>query len=112
MLLQAVFDADVENEGSVLLALRVPTGVSLADGIAYRHGAGDRVGIGLEWQSCDPQRCAALARLSPAEFARLLRGREIIVGYRPLPDSRFLNVPLSLMGLTTAWRQKQACAGE
>lgn len=109
LLVQAVLDDAGGNDGAVVLALRVPTGVRLADGIAYRHSAGDRVGVGLEWQSCDAERCTAMARLSAAEFARLRRGSEIIVGYRPLPESRFLNVPLSLMGLTAAWRQKQAC---
>ena len=112
LLLQAVLDASAAPDGSVVLAMRVPTGASLPDGIAYRHRASDAVAVGLEWQSCDPERCTAMGRLSQAEFGRLMRGREIIVGYRPLPESRLLNVPLSLMGLTAAWRQAQGCRAD
>jgi len=94
---------------AVSLAFQVPNGVSLPDGIAFRHAAADRTGIGLEWQQCDAERCMAAGQISVTEFGRLLAGREITVGYRPLPESRLLNVPLSLLGLTAAWKAAAAC---
>lgn len=108
MLLEAVFSPS-GGDGTVAMALRVPTGVHLPDGIAYRHAASDRVAVGLEWQQCTSSRCTAIALLSASEFGRMLRGREIIVGYRPLPRSRLLNLPLSLLGLTAAWRDVATC---
>ena len=95
-------------DGAVML-VRVPTGVRLSDGIAYRHGPGDTTGVGLAWQDCSPRRCAALAQIDGAELRRLLAGREIHLGYRPTRTAPPLNVPVSLMGLTRTWEQVRAC---
>lgn len=109
LLVEAVLSQPVAVGARVVLALRVPNGVHLPDGIAYRHAASDAVAVGFEWQQCTALRCTAVASISDIEFGRLLRGRQIVVGYRPLPDARLLNVPVSLLGLTAAWREVSAC---
>lgn len=91
------------------LALRVPTGVSLASGIGYRVGAGPL--HDLDWMRCDAALCLALRLLPEDELRAILRGREMLVGFRPLPGSRPLNLPVSLMGVTAGWRALADCAG-
>jgi len=91
------------------LALRVPTGASLASGIGYRVGAGPL--HDLEWMRCDADLCLALRPLPEDELRAILRGREMWVGFRPLPESRPLNLPVSLMGVTAGWRALADCAG-
>ena len=98
-----------QDAGGAILLLRVPTGAFLPDGIAYRHRESDRVAIGLEWQTCDAEFCTALAVVSADEAARLKAGRDITVGYRPLAGSPVLNVPVSLTGLTRAWKEAKVC---
>lgn len=92
------------------IAFRVPIGAYLPDGIAYRHPESPAQAIGLEWQDCGGQTCSAAGRLSPEELARLMKGSEVTVAYRPLPSAPPLNLPLSLMGLTKGWAALQACA--
>lgn len=94
------------------IAMSVPTGADLVSGIAYRHVRGKRTAIGLEWQSCNSSRCTASGKISRKELKRLRRERTVIVGFRPLPNSRLLNVPLSLSGLSRAWRQVGRCGME
>lgn len=108
LLVEVVLRPGLDDE-SVVMALRVPTGAHLPDGIAYRHAASDRTAVGLEWQQCSSDRCTAIAAISADEFSRMLRGRDFVVGYRPLPQARMLNVPVSLLGLTVAWREMAAC---
>lgn len=96
------------ERGATLIA-RVPNGVHLPDGLAYRHSGAARTAVGLAWQSCDAERCSASGLLSRAELGRLLRGREIILGYRPMRGSAALNVPVSLMGLSAAWTAALGC---
>ena len=93
--------------GETTLALRVPTGVSLTSGIAYRVGAGPL--RALEWIYCAADLCLATRPLPEDELRSLLRGTEMQVGFRPLPDSRPLNVPVSLIGLTAGWRALEGC---
>ena len=111
VLIQAVL-APLAGDDGVRLRVKVPTGAYLPDGIAYRHAPPSKRGIGLEWQDCDAERCTAEVNLSQDEMALLKRGREIVFGYRPLPNSPVLNVPLSLMGLTAAWRDVERCASD
>ena len=98
------------GDGAVTMALRVPTGAFLSDGIAYRHEGAQGHAVALDWHSCDARRCTATGRLSGAEAARLRAGARITVGYRPLRDANLLNVPVSLRGLTRAWSDALACA--
>lgn len=95
-----------------IFALSVPTGADLVSGIAYRHVEGKKTAIGLEWQSCNSSRCTATGKISRKELKRLRREKYVVVGFRPLPTSRVLNVPLSLVGLTRAWRDIGKCGKE
>jgi invasion protein IalB len=91
------------------LALRVPTGASLSSGIGYRIGAGPL--YMLDWINCNADLCLAIRSLPDEELRAILRGREMLVGFRPLPDSRPLNLPVSLMGVTAGWRALEDCEG-
>ncbi len=88
--------------------VKVPTGVSLVSGIAWRHTASGDV-VSLEWQYCTPETCLARITLSADEVARLKAGREFELAYRPLPGSRILSVPVSLLGFTRAYERLEAC---
>jgi len=104
----------IETKGAkksfeAIFTLSVPTGVDLVSGIAYRHVEGKKTAIGLEWQSCNSKRCTATGKISRKELKRLRREKYVVVGFRPLPTSRVLNVPLSLLGLTRAWREIDRC---
>lgn len=96
-------------QGGALVLLQLPNGVDLAEAPAYRHPGGPAVV--LEWQHCDAERCTASGQITPAELDRLRRGREVLLGYRPLPESRPLNVTISLMGLTRSLAAAATCAG-
>jgi invasion protein IalB len=92
-----------------VMTVRVPLGAHLASGIAYTH-PGETEAVGLAWQSCDAETCLASGGIGPEELGRLQRGRRILLGFRPLPSSRPLVVPVSLMGVTRAWAAVQDCA--
>ena len=92
-----------------VMTVRVPLGAHLASGIAYTH-PGQTAAVGLAWQSCDAETCLASGGIGPEELGRLQRGRRILLGFRPLPSSRPLVVPVSLMGVTRAWAAVQDCA--
>ena len=96
-------------QGGALVLLQVPNGADLAEGPAYRHPGGPAVV--LEWQHCDAERCTASGPVTAAELDRLRRGREMQLGYRPLPESRPLNLTISLMGLTRSLAAAATCAG-
>ena len=97
-------------EEGALVGLRVPLGVSLPDGIAYRHPGRAAEAVGFAWQSCDPDLCLAAGRISPAELDRLRRGNHVEVGFRPLPDAEPIRMQVSLAGVTAGWQALLACA--
>ena len=102
-------DADSPDTGA-LVALRVPLGVNLPDGIAWRHPATPAEAVGLEWQHCDAALCLAAGRISSAELGRLQRGNQIEVGFRPLPDAAPIRMQVSLRGVTAGWQALRGCA--
>jgi len=87
--------------------VRVPTGASLRDGIAFRHPDGPPTP--LEWQSCDAEMCLAATELDEQGLRRLLRGNRVVVGFRPLPGARLVNIEVSLRGTTAGWAALQGC---
>lgn len=97
------------GDGGALAGLRVPLGVSLPDGIAWRHPARPGEAIALAWQHCDPDLCLAAGAISGAELDRLKRGDRIEVGFRPLPSANPVRLPVSLRGVTAGWRALEAC---
>lgn len=97
------------GEGA-LVGLRVPLGVSLRDGIAWRHPASPDQAVALAWQHCDPDLCLAAGAISAAELDRLRRGDRIEVGFRPLPEAAPIRMAVSLRGVTAGWRALEACA--
>lgn len=99
--------ADAETVPATV-TLRVPVGVSLVSGIAYRH-KGAAQAVGLAWQFCDHETCVASGGVSRDELERLKAALSIEVAYRPLPGSRPLAVPVSLLGFTRAWQAVRAC---
>ena len=109
LLLEVSLIPEFAEESSYLIAVRVPLGASLASGIALRHAGQDRVAIGLEWLSCDPEMCTAGGKLSGAAIAALRRGNSVFVGFRPMIDARPVNIELSLMGFTAASNALQTC---
>lgn len=99
------------GDAPAVMTVRVPLGAHLASGIAYSHPGDAGAAVGLVWQSCDAQTCLASGGVSAAEMTRLLAGRRILLGFRPLPGARALVVPVSLLGVTAAWTRVRACAG-
>ena len=98
------------SDTGALVALRVPLGVSLPDGIAWRHPATPFEAVGLEWQHCDATLCLAAGRISTAELDRLQRGNHVEVGFRPLPDAAPIRMQVSLRGVTAGWQALRGCA--
>ncbi|SLN37349.1 invasion associated locus B family protein [Roseisalinus antarcticus] len=95
--------------GDLLMSVRVPVGVSLADGMAYRHD-GRPVAVPLIWQSCNTETCLAQVRATAREAERLRSARAVIVGFVPVPGARPLTFPVSLMGVTAGLAAQRACA--
>ncbi|MCC6009186.1 MAG: invasion associated locus B family protein [Rhodobacteraceae bacterium] len=98
-----------QGRDGALAGLRVPLGVSLPDGIAWRHRARPDEAIALAWQHCDPDLCLAAGEISRAELDRLRRGASIEVGFRPLPGANPVRIAVSLRGVTAGWRALEAC---
>ncbi len=94
--------------GSALLSVRVPVGVSLADGIGYRYPDRPEV-VPLIWQSCNSGTCLAQIQITGKELARLQAAREIRIAFVPVRDARPLVFSLSLMGLTRGMQRLAAC---
>ena len=99
-----------DGEPGAAIGVRVPNGVSLADAIAYVHPERPGEAVGLQWQSCDAERCLAAGTLSAAGLDRLKGGRFIVLGFRPVAGARTLNVDIPLFGVTAGWRALEACA--
>lgn len=100
--------ADTEAEEVAVMTARVPLGASLASGIAYLHPGGEEA-VGLAWQYCDDRTCLASGGVTQAELARLKAGNRIYLGFTPLPGSRALVVPVSLLGFTRSWNALESC---
>ena len=92
-----------------VMTIKVPLGVSLRSGLAYSH-SGTSETVGLAWQYCTPNTCLASGGISSAEIANLKKDREIFLAFQPLPNSRPIIVPVSLLGFTKAWRALQSCS--
>ena len=103
----ATLAAFPREDGAVVTA-RVPVGADLSTEIAYSH-PGRRDAVGLTWQSCDGATCLAAGAITAAEIDRFKAGSEIYLAFRPLPGSRPLIAPVSLMGFTRAWRALETC---
>ena len=108
LLLEALL-MPADQPESMLIALRVPVGAFLPAGISYRHVDQGRQAIGLEWLSCDTAMCTAAGQLSAQALARLQRDRSVFVGFRPTQDARPVNLEVSLMGFTAAYRALASC---
>ena len=98
-----------QPDGSSVLSARVPVGVSLPEGIAYRHPSARRA-VPLTWQLCGPETCLAQARITEEETARLKRGSRIVLAFVPVRGSRPLQVAVSLRGVTAGLRAVAACS--
>jgi invasion protein IalB len=81
----------------------------LGEGIAYRHADDASRAVPLTWQMCNAQTCLAQARITVRETERLRRGDAIILAFRPLRDSRIIQVSASLTGVTRGLAAVQAC---
>lgn len=97
-----------QADGTGVISVRVPVGVDLAAGIAYRH-PNRQAAVPLIWQMCGPDKCLAQSRITQAEMARLRKGRAVRLGFVPVPGSRPLQVSVSLMGVTAGLRAQTAC---
>ena len=97
-----------DGTAAATMSARVPLGAALDAPLAYSYRTG-ATATGLAWQSCDETTCLAVAALDGAEISRLERAREVFFAFRPLPGVTPLIVPVSLMGLTRAWADVQAC---
>lgn len=94
--------------GGADMFLQVPTGADLARGIAYRHPGGAEA-LALDWQSCDAAFCTAHRALDGRQLDGLRAAARVEVGFRPLPESQILNLPLSLRGVTAALTHAGTC---
>ena len=109
ILLEATLLPAPPDPDALRIALRVPVGADLASGIALRHAGAGREAIGLDWLSCDREMCTAGGELSAQALGRLRRGTSVFVGFRPMPGARPVNLELSLMGFTAAYRALASC---
>ena len=110
VLLEMLLLPPAPGETGALAGLRVPLGVSLPNGIAWRHPAGPDQAVALAWQHCDADLCLAAGTITEAELDRLRRGDRIEVGFRPLPTANPIRMEVSLRGVTAGWRALEACA--
>jgi invasion protein IalB len=97
-----------DEEFPAIMTARVPLGAMLNQPLTYTHPRGEEA-IGLTWQSCNERTCLASTPLGVEEIERLKRGTRIFYGFQPLPGVRPLIVPISLLGVTRAWNEAQAC---
>lgn len=107
--MEVILRQRLDGKSGATIGVRVPNGASIRDAIAYAHPDGSPRAIGLEWQSCSSDMCLAAGDLSDQALVDLKRGNSIIVGFTPLPDSRKLNVTVSLSGMTRGWQFLQTC---
>lgn len=105
----SLFPRRAEAGAPAVLSVQVPLGASLPDGIAYTYRSGSEA-VGLAWQYCTERTCVASGGVSAAELDRLKRGRRIFLGFVPLPGSAAVITPVSLLGITKAWAEVQACS--
>lgn len=110
VLLEMVLLPSVDGSVGALAGLRVPVGVNLRDGIAWRHAARPDQAVALAWQHCDAELCLAAGAISEAELDRLRRGNRIEVGFRPLPGADPVRMEVSLRGVTAGLRALERCA--
>ncbi|WP_407493628.1 invasion associated locus B family protein [Pseudooceanicola sp. MF1-13] len=101
---------DEEPQGTAVISARVPVGVDLAAGIAYRHPS-RQTAVPLIWQMCGPDKCLAQAQITADELTRLRRGNLITLAFVPVRGSRALRVAVSLRGVTSGLRAQAACRG-
>lgn len=99
---------DAADPASAVMTARVPLGAALDQPLAFTWSTG-QVAVGLDWQSCDDKTCLAMTPVPPDELDRLKRRQRVYFAFRPLPGVTPLIVPVSLMGLTRAWNDVQAC---
>lgn len=100
----------VENEEiPAIMTIKVPLGVSLTSGVAYQHVASQEA-VGFAWQYCNQSICMASGGVSLDELANLKKRNRIELGYRPLPGSKSLVIPVSLRGFTAAWNELLKCS--
>lgn len=95
-----------------VIVARVPLGASLVSGIAYRHTdqrADSNIAQALVWQYCTATQCLASTGISAEEVNRMRAGRAMEVAFRPLPNSRPLAVPVSLLGISAALNALDDC---
>lgn len=104
----AIYPLTDAQSGAAVMTVRVPLGASLASGIAYLHRSEEEA-VGLAWQYCDQRTCLASGTLSADEIGRFKRGRRIYLGFTPLPGSRSLILPVSLLGFTASWAALETC---
>lgn len=98
----------MQDDTVAVMTARVPLGASLSAGIAYLHPNGSEA-VGLAWQYCDDQTCLASGGVTAPELARLQKGTRLFLGFTPLPASRSLIVPVSLLGFTASWSALAKC---
>ena len=95
-------------DGRPTLAVRVPNGAALDYPVTYTID--DRPGIRrMEWISCSAELCLASLDLPDGDLERLRKGLRMSLGYRPLPESRPLVLPVSLRGVSAGWAALEAC---
>jgi len=93
---------------TAVFSARVPVGVDLAAGIAYRH-PNRSAAVPLIWQMCGPEKCLAQSQITEEETNRLRRGREVVLAFVPIRGSRPLRVAISLRGVTAGLRAQTTC---
>lgn len=99
-----------ENTGGfpAIMTVKVPLGVNLAAGLAYTYPNSVET-VGFAWQYCSEATCLASGGISGAELGNLKKESQIFMAFQPLPNSRPLIVPVSLLGFTKAWNTLQKC---
>jgi len=99
---------DAADPTAAVMTARAPLGAALDHPLAVTWSSG-QVAVGLDWQSCDDKTCLAMMPVPAVEMDRLKRRQRVYFAVRPLPGVTPLIVPVSLMGLTRAWNDVQAC---
>lgn len=94
--------------GGALISVRVPVGVSLPDGIAYRHPGQTRA-VPLIWQSCNRATCLAQVAVNETGLRQLARGRSVDLAYVPVKGAVPLSFSVSLLGVTRGMAALEAC---
>ena len=99
------------DKANAVMIVRLPLGADISSPVSFGRLTGNQAVSmrKLVWQSCNEQHCLASTSLSGRDLKNFRRWNAFHIRYRPLPGSRKLAVPVSLMGFSAALNKLEKC---